>query len=130
METNLLLRLVEPADLFAVSCLTRIWGVFTCSILTSIVTIFIIIVIIHGQAKKVIRGANSQGSTPKICRPPSAAKNFSRQPRRPWVENDQNRFTHGIPMGYSQGSFVNTLLPGLTPQGSFSGFFLNFSEFS
>ena len=32
--------------------------------------------IIHGQAKKIIWGSNSQGTTQKICRPPSAAGKF------------------------------------------------------
>ena len=87
-------------------------------------------VIIHGQAKKIIWGSNSQGTTQKICRPPSAAGKFFRQPCRPRVQNDQNFFTHGIPMVYSQGSFISTFLPGLTTQGSFLRFFLIFSEFS
>ena len=85
---------------------------------------------IHGQAKKIIWGSNSQGTTQKICRPPSAAGKFFRQPCRPRVQNDQNFFTHGIPMVYSQGSFISTFLPGLTTQGSFLRFFLIFSEFS
>ena len=85
---------------------------------------------IHGHAKKIIWGTNSQGTTQKICRPPLAAGKFFRQPRRPGVENGLNFFTHGIPMGYSRGSFTSTFLPGLTPQGSFSRFFLSFSEFS
>ena len=86
--------------------------------------------IIHGQAKKIIWGSNSQGTTQKICRPPSAAGKFFRQPCRPRVQNDQNFFNHGIPMVYSQGSFISTFLPGLTTQGSFLRFFLIFSEFS
>ena len=86
--------------------------------------------IIHGQAKKIIWGTSSQGTTQKICRPPLAAGKFFRQPCRPRVQNDQNFFTHGIPMVYSQGSFISTFLPGLTTQGSFLRFFLIFSEFS
>ena len=86
--------------------------------------------IIHGQAKKIIWGSNSQGTTQKICRPPSAAGKFFRQPCRPRVQNDQNFFNHGIPMVYSQGSFISTFLPGLTTQESFLKVFLIFSEFS
>ena len=88
------------------------------------------LIIIHGQSKKFIWGASSQGSTQKICWPPSAAGKFFRQPCHPRVENDLKFFTHGIPRGCSRGSFISTFLLGLTPLGSFSWFFLIFSEFS
>ena len=85
----------------------------------------------HTRAsKKIHLGGKFPGINQKICRPPKAAGKFFRQPRRPGVENDLNFFTHGIPRGYSRGSFISTFLPGLTPLGSFSWFFLIFSEFS
>ena len=51
----------------------------------------------QGSLKNVTQGANSLGSTPKICRPPKAAEKFFPCHLRPGVEIAKNVLPAGYP---------------------------------
>ena len=87
---------------------------------------------IHGQAKKIIWGSNSQGTTQKICRPPSAAENFSASHAAPGYKMTKIF----LPIGYSWYTprVVSLVLScrDWLPRDhfwDFSWFFLNFPGF-
>ena len=74
---------------------------------------------IPGQPKKCYPGGKFPGINSKNLPAAFGGQKIFSPPLSPRGTNCQNFFTHGIPIGYSQGCLHKKNLPALTPQGSF-----------